>query len=99
MMVAVRRRRLVTRNPVPGVDTLHKPELGERLERAVDGRDSDRPAGLAKLIEDLLRAQAAVLAPEQVDHRATCAATPKAGELQGFEGITRPSHFGSVSSG
>src|SRR6266516_7899322 len=42
VVVSVRRRRLVARDPATGVDALDKPQLRERLERAVDRGDPDR---------------------------------------------------------
>lgn len=56
VVVAVGLRRLVAGDPIPGVNALHQPQVGERLERAVDGGDPDRTAGPAQLVVDVLRA-------------------------------------------
>ncbi|MDX6369977.1 MAG: hypothetical protein QOG93_1479 [Gaiellaceae bacterium] len=79
MVVAVGTSRLVARDAVAGVDPLHEAKIGERLERPVDRGDPDRTPSPAKAIEDLLRAHAAVLAPEQVDDRAAGAAAAEPG--------------------
>ena len=41
VMIAVGRRRLVPRDPVPCIDALHQPKVDESVERPIDGRDSD----------------------------------------------------------
>lgn len=45
VMVTVGRGCLVARDPVPGVDPLHQAEVDKGVERAIDGRDSDRTPG------------------------------------------------------
>ena len=68
VMLAVGRRRLVARDPVAGVHALDQAQLDERVEGAVDGRDADRTPGLPEPVEELLGAQTAVLAAQQLDH-------------------------------
>ena len=63
--------------------------LGELVEHAVDGRDADPAPLAAQPVEDLLRAQAAVLAAEQVDDRAPGAAAPAVG-LERSERLLAP---------
>ena len=65
------------------VDPVHEPELGERVERPVDAGEADGAAAVAQAVVDLLRAQAAGLAAEQLEHLAAGAAraVPGAGEL------------------
>ena len=92
VVVAVGPRRLVPRNPVARVDSLDQPEVRERLEGAVDGRDPDRPPGPAKAVEDLLRAHAAVLAAQELHDGAPGAAAPKARAFECFERMTSPDH-------
>src|SRR4051794_21831590 len=92
MVVAVDRGRLVAGDAVAGVHPLHQPQVRERLERAIDGRDSHAPARLAQPVVVLLRAQAAVLATEELDDglpRPT-AAVARANELG--ECRVAPSH-------
>jgi zinc transport system substrate-binding protein len=92
MVIPVRSRRLVARNPVAGVDTLDQPQVRQCFQRAVDGGDPDRPACLPQLVVDVLRAQAAVLPAEQLDDRLPRAAAAVARRFEGFERITRPCH-------
>src|SRR5712691_4548378 len=98
MVVAVRPSRLVARNPVARVDALDQPEVCQRLQSAVDGRDPDRPTGPAKPVEDLLRAHAAVLPAQELDDRAPCAPAPEARSFESVERMTDPDHVRSVSS-
>jgi zinc transport system substrate-binding protein len=98
MVVAVSVRALVARDPVAGVDALHEPELGERLERPVDRRDPDRTPSLPQPVVDLVRAQTAVLTTEQLDDCRTRAAASKTGPFQGLVRLLRPAHRPSVSS-
>src|SRR5213075_449062 len=93
MVLAVGRRRLVARDSVAGIDTLDQPQIRERLERPVDGRDADRAARLAQLVVDVLRAEAAVLAAEEVDDRRPRAAAAIAG---GLARVFRPAHRRAV---
>ena len=98
MVVAVDGRGLVAGNAVAGVDTLHQPQIGERLERPVHGCDPDRSARLAELVVDVLRAQAAVLAAEQLDDGRPCSAAAIARFVECEERVIRPRHGASVSS-
>lgn len=83
VVVAIGRRGLVAGDPVTGVDALHQPEVDEGVERAIDGRDSDRTPRASKLVEDLVRAQAAVLPPKELDDSTprAAAAVPSTGQF------------------
>jgi len=76
MMLAVRVQRLEASRARADLDALQEAVSAELLEGAVDARDPDRPAPVAKLVEDLLRGQAAGLLTEQLDHGAARAAVP-----------------------
>ena len=78
VMISSRVGALEARDPVPEVDPLHETELVEAVERAVDARDPDLRAPGAHAVVDLLRREAAVLAPEEFDDEATSAAAPAA---------------------
>src|SRR5476649_261864 len=67
VMLPTRMHRLVAGGARAEVDPLEQALLGQELEDAVDARDSDLPAFGPKLVEDLLRRQAAVLSSEQLD--------------------------------
>lgn len=64
VMIAVGGGRLKTRDPVSGIDAFDETQLDQSLESPIDRGNSDRPAGPAQLVVDLLGAQAAVLASE-----------------------------------
>ena len=64
-----REQRLVADDALAGVEALDELELVEQLERAVDRREADLAALVAQALGDLLRAEAAVLAAEQLDDR------------------------------
>jgi zinc transport system substrate-binding protein len=98
MVVAVRGCALVARDSVAGVDALHQPQLRQRLEGAIDGRDPDGAARLPQPVEDLLRAQTAVLSAEQLDDGRAGAATAEPGGFERFVGFLGPGHVLSVSS-
>jgi zinc transport system substrate-binding protein len=93
VMVAVGLGRLIARDAVAGIDALHEPQVGQGLEGAIDGCDSDRAPRPAERVEDLLRAHAAVLAAEQLDDRMPCSAPAVAGLGQGIERVTSPPHI------
>ena len=104
VVVAVGPRRLEARNPVAGIDALDKAQVDESVKSPIDRSDPDRPPRLAQMVVDLLRAQAAVLAPEQLYDRPACAATAVAGKGERIQGVSRPGglrrgHDRSVSSG
>ena len=92
VVVAVCRCGLEPRDSVARVDALDEPQVDESVERAVDGRDSDGAPCLAEPVEDLLRAQAAVLAAEELDDRASRAALAKAGLVERVERVRCPGH-------
>src|SRR5262245_1917957 len=93
MVVAVGRGGLVARDAVAGVDALDEPEVGERLERAVDRRDPDRPPRLAQLVVNALGAEAAVLPAEEIDDGRPRAAPPVAGPTQLSQCMVAPRHL------
>src|SRR5207249_3464410 len=70
---------LEPRRAAADVEALHEPLVAQQLEHAVDARDADRAPVGPEQIEDLLCAQAAVLATEQLDHGAAGTAAPVAG--------------------
>ena len=65
------------------VDAADEPEPGQHVDRAVDAREPDRALLVAQPVVDRLRAQAALLAGEQVEHLLARAAraVPRAGQL------------------
>ena len=76
VVFAVCVNRLEARRAGADVDALDEAVLAQLLEHPVDARDADAAAFGAQLVEDLLRGQAAVLAPEELDHREARAAFP-----------------------
>ena len=99
MMVTAGRRPLVARDPVAGVDPLHEPKLGQGLERPIDGGDPDRAPRPPEPVVDVLGAQAAVLAPEQLDDRRARATTAIPRGSKRLARVRRPAHTTSVSFG
>src|SRR5207248_728925 len=75
-------RRFVPGRVGADVDPLDEAIGRQLVERPVDGGDADLAAIGAKRVEDLLRGQAAVLPPQQLDHRAATAALAAPGEGQ-----------------
>jgi hypothetical protein len=73
------------------VDPPNEVELREQLERSIDARDADAPVTAAKLIEDLLRGQAAGLLVESLQHRRAGAAGPMPLLLKLAERVLEPS--------
>src|SRR5829696_5701926 len=75
----------------PGdVDAVHEAELGEGVERAVDAGQTHRTAAVAQAVVDLLRAEAAGLAPEQLEHLAAGAAGAVPGTRELLTGVVGP---------
>ena len=74
VMLAAGVDRLEARCAGADVDALDEAVLAQLLEDAVDAGDPDAAAFRAQLVEDLLRGQAAVLAPQQLDDGAAGAA-------------------------
>ena len=72
------------------VDAVHEPELGERVQRPVDARQADGAARVAQAVVDLLGAQAAGLAPEQLEHLAAGAACAVPGARELLLGVLGP---------
>src|SRR5262249_15174051 len=75
---------------VAGVDALDQPEIDERVECTIDGGDPDGTARSAEAVEDLLRAEAAVLTGEKIDDRAPRAAATVPGVVQRCECVLGP---------
>ena len=90
MVVATCSGRFEARDAVTGVDTLHEPQLDQRLESPVHGSDADGPARTTELVVDLLRAQAAVLPPQQLDDGPACTAAAITGDGERVEGSFCP---------
>jgi hypothetical protein len=63
VMVAARAHRLVAKESLAELESLDESELGEDVEHPVDAGDPYRPTLAAQCVEDLLRAEQAVLAP------------------------------------
>jgi hypothetical protein len=76
MMVAVGKDRLVSRG-IAEVQSLDEAEPDEVLKRTVDAGKPDGAALGPKTIEDLGRAQAAVLPSQELDHSASRSAAPE----------------------
>lgn len=68
------------------VDALDESVARQLLEAAIDARDPDGAPFGAQPVEDLLRGEAAVLAPEQLDHGAARGAVATTRALEGVEG-------------
>ena len=78
VMLSARVGALVSRDPVTQVDALREAELVEALERAIDAGDADPRALPSDGVVNLLGGEAAVLAPEELDHDATRASASSA---------------------
>ena len=87
VMVAVALPRLVVGRAGAEVDPPHEPALGEQVEHAVDARDSDLPSLSAQGVEDLLRAETALLPAKQLDHSAARSAASKPSLRERGEGL------------
>lgn len=85
MVVAVGPSDFVARNPVACVDALDEPQVEERLQRSIHGRDPDRTPRGTEAVEDLLGAQAAGLPAEELNDRPAGAAASVAGVVKDFE--------------
>ena len=90
VMVVVVANRLVARDPVADVEALQEAALGERVQDAVDAREADRRAGGPELVVDLLRAEAAGLLVEELDHREAGCPAPVSGFPELGDGAFRP---------
>jgi large conductance mechanosensitive channel len=90
MVVAAGMDRLVARNARAKIDPLDEPFGGEELEHPIHARDSDLSIRSTQSVENLLRAQTAVLRREQVDHRASSAAVSEPLPQQDGDGRRRP---------
>jgi len=92
VVVAVRRRRLEACDTVASVDPLHEAEIDERVERPVDACEADASPRPSQCSVDLLRAETAILAAEQLDDRAPRAARAIPARAQSRERVSRPAH-------
>ena len=70
--------RFETRDAVAEIHPLHKPLLCQRVEHAVHAREADPLTAGLELAMDLLRADAAVLRVEVLEHSPPCEAAPVA---------------------
>ena len=87
--------RLVARGHGAEVDALDEPERGEQLQHAVDARDADlAAAALPQQVEDVLRAETAVLLGEHLDHRGARAAGAVALGAQPLDRVLQPRLLG-----
>ncbi len=68
VMIAARDQSLVARAAVAQLDPLHEPRAVEEVERPIDARGPDPVAARADPLGDLLRAETAILAGEELDH-------------------------------
>ena len=82
--------RLVAGDAVAEVDALEQALLDEAVDRAVDAREADRRAARGERLVDLLRAAAALLLVEVLDHRQR-APRPRAGPPPAGASAPRPS--------
>src|SRR5205085_2037062 len=79
-------------DPVADVDAVDEPVLDERLEGAVDAREPDPPVALVQRGVDLLRAAAAFLGAEVLDHAPARRPRPVPGLPEPFLHLRRPRH-------
>lgn len=73
---------LVARDPVAEIESLDEPRFRQHLEHAVDARQPDALALRVQLAVDVLCADAAALALEELDHAQARKAAPVTGGLQ-----------------
>ena len=92
MVVLAGPGRLEAGDAVAHVDALHQPELRERVEDTVDAGDPDRPALAAEELVQLLRADTAALAREELEDGRPGAPGAKAGALDGSVRRREPAH-------
>ena len=85
VVLAVGVDRLEARDAGADVDPLHEAFACQLLEGPVDARDADGLVGVAEHVEDLLRGQAAVLEPEELNHGSARAAVAVALRPEGLE--------------
>jgi hypothetical protein len=90
VVLAARVHRLEAGAVTAELDPLHETVARQLFEGAVDGSDSDAAASRPQLVEDLLRAEAAVLSSQQLDHSPARAAVAVPLRLQRLEGRLRP---------
>jgi zinc transport system substrate-binding protein len=90
MMLPVGQRHLEACDPIPDLHALDEPELGQRVENAVDARDSDLAARSLHAVEDLLCRTAAPLLSQMVDDGSARAAVPETGTAKSVERVLSP---------
>ena len=88
--------RLVAGDAVAEVDALEQALLDEAVDGAVHAREPDRRAARGERLVDLLRAAAAVLLVEVLDHGRPRRAHPLARVLQPRVGLVRPARHASM---
>jgi zinc transport system substrate-binding protein len=86
-------RGLVPDDAVAEVDALHEPALVQPLEHAVDARQPDLASSLRERVADLVRAAAAVLRLEMLEHECPGGAGPVAGVPQLGQRVRSPVHW------
>lgn len=94
VVLAARVGRLETGNPVAELDALHKAELDELLEGAVDARDTHTATLAADAVEDLLRRPAARLCAQVLDHCPARTSVPEPFRLEIAERARAPGRVG-----
>ena len=90
MVLAIRKRDLEARNPIPDLDALDEPQLGQGVEDAIDARDPDLATRGLDAVEDLLRRSAAPLLAQVVEDRSACAPVAEAGAAKTLERMLGP---------
>jgi hypothetical protein len=90
VVVAIRDDALIARSTSADLDPLHEADPLQQVQRPVHARRSDAATLLPKARGDVLRAKAAVLLGEEVDHRPSRAAGPLPGALERLVGELGP---------
>ena len=90
MVLATGVRGLEARDAEAEVDAMHEAEIGELVEHPVDACEADGAALGAKLVEQLLGRETAILCGEVRDHRIAGAAGACAGAAQLRAGVLFP---------
>ena len=88
--------RLVAGDAVAEVDALEQALLDEAVDRAVDAREPDRRAARGERLVDLLRAAAALLLVEVLDHGSPRRAGALARALEARVRLVRPAGHGRM---
>src|SRR5689334_19327508 len=94
MVVVAGTERLVAGDAVAEVDALQQALLDEAVEGPVDAREPDGRAARGERLVDLLRAAAALLLVEVLDHRRARRTDALARPLEPRVGLVRPARHG-----